>query len=157
MFQIIWNLSDFSVFDRLRNDTKMNNAYFVTNLLIPLEPAISPRGKSPHQKRQVVHFDNCSVHTSRASTDWLEEHGIRRVPYPSYSCSLASSDFYLFRTVKKRLERIQVADEDQLFECLQEVLKGLDQQELNRVFQTWVRRIQQVSQAKTMEMMSDDK
>jgi hypothetical protein len=67
-----------------------------------------------------------------------------------YSPNLARSDFYLFRAVKK-LERIQVADEDQLFEGLQEIVRGLEQQKLNSVFQAWVRRVQKVSQGKTME------
>jgi hypothetical protein len=52
----------------------------------------------------------------------------------------------LFPTVKEKLERIQLADEDQFLECLQEILRGLDQQELNTVFQAWVRRIQEVSE-----------
>jgi hypothetical protein len=51
------------------------------------------------------------------------------------SPNLATSYFYLFSTVKEKLERIHLADEDQFFECLQGVVKGLDQQELNRVFQ----------------------
>jgi hypothetical protein len=96
----------------------MNSAYFVTNILIPLIPlipleqAIFLRGKAPHQKRLVVYLDNCSVHTSRTSTDWLDEHGIRHMPNPPYSPDLGTSDFYLFPTVKEKLERIQVAEED---------------------------------------------
>jgi hypothetical protein len=94
----------------------------------------------------VIHLDNCSVHTSRISTDWLEEHNIPRMPHPPYSSNLALSDFYLFPTVKEKLEPIQLADEDQFFECLQEVLRGLDQQEWNTVFQAYVPRVQEVSE-----------
>jgi hypothetical protein len=93
----------------------MNSAYFVTDLLIPLEQAIFPGGREPHERRFVVHFDGCSVHSSRISTDWLEEHSILCLPHPIYSPYLAPSNFYLFPTVKKKLERIQLADEDQLF------------------------------------------
>jgi hypothetical protein len=50
--------------------------------------------------------------------------------------------------VKEKLERIQVADEDQFFESLQETLSCIDQEELNGVFQAWVQRIQEVSQVK---------
>jgi hypothetical protein len=64
----------------------------------------------------------------------------------SYSPNRATSDLYLFSTVKEKRERIHLADEDQFFECLQEVLRGLDQQELNRVFQASVRRVQEVSE-----------
>jgi hypothetical protein len=71
---------------------------------------------------------------------------ILRMPYQSYSPDLAPSDFYLFPTVKGKLERIQLADKDQLFECLQEILRYLDQQELNTIFQAWVSRVQEVSE-----------
>jgi hypothetical protein len=91
----------------------MNNAYFVTNVLIPLEEAISPQGKAPLERRFVIYFDNCSIHASRVSTDWLEEYDIVRMPQPPYSPDLAPSDSYLFSTVKEKLERIQLADENQ--------------------------------------------
>jgi hypothetical protein len=48
MFTIIWNPTRFYVFDRLLNDTKMNSAYFVTNILLPLEEAIFPQARAPH-------------------------------------------------------------------------------------------------------------
>jgi hypothetical protein len=94
----------------------------------------------------MVSVDNCSVHTSRGSTDWLEKHSIHRMPDQSYSPNPATSDLYLFSTVKEKLERIHLADENQFFKCLQEVLRGLDQQELNRVFQAWVRRVQEANE-----------
>jgi hypothetical protein len=96
----------------------MNSAYFVTTILTPLEEAIFPQGRAPHQKRLVIHLDNCSVNTSPVSAEWLEEHGMHRMPWPLYSSDLASSDFYLFPTVKKKLERTQVADKDQFSESL---------------------------------------
>jgi hypothetical protein len=43
MVTIIWNPSGFYVVDRLLNHAKMNSAYFVTNLIIPLEQVIFPR------------------------------------------------------------------------------------------------------------------
>jgi hypothetical protein len=101
----------------------MNGDYFVTNILIPIEQAIFPGGRASHERRFVVHLDNCSVHASQVSTDWLEEGGIRRMLHPPYSPDLVLSDFYLFLTVKEKLERIQLADEDEFFECLQEVLR----------------------------------
>jgi hypothetical protein len=107
MFIIIWNPSGFSVVERLPNDTKMNSTYFVIDILIPLisliplEQAIFSRGRAPHQKRLLIHLDNCSVHTRRASTDWFEEQGIRRMPHLPYSSDLAHSDFCLFPTIKE--------------------------------------------------------
>jgi hypothetical protein len=68
------------------------------------------------------------------------------MPDQVYSPNLATSDLYLFSTVKEKLKRIHLADEDQFFECLQGVLRGLNQQEFNRVFQAWVGRVQEVSE-----------
>jgi hypothetical protein len=124
----------------------MNIAYFVINILILLEQTIFPRGRAPHEKRLVIHLDNYSVHASRVSTDWLEEHSIISMPHPPYSLDLAFSDFYLFPIVKEKVERIQLADEEQFLECLQEILMGIDLEEMNMVFQAWVGRVQEVSE-----------
>jgi hypothetical protein len=115
MSAIIWNPTGFYVVDRLLNDTKMNSAYFLTSILTPLEEAIFPQGRALHEKRHVIHLDNCSVHTSRASIEWVKEHNMRCMPQPLYSPDLAPTDFYLFPTVKEKLEQTRVADEDQSF------------------------------------------
>jgi hypothetical protein len=44
-----------------------------------------------------------------------------------------------------------------VFESLQEILMGIDQEESNCIFQVWVRRVQEVSQGKAKETTSDDK
>jgi hypothetical protein len=83
----------------------------------------------------VIHLDNCSVHTSRASTDWLEEHGMLHMPHPpALFTRFGPNDFYLFPAVNERLEQIKVTGKDQFFESLQEILRGIDQDELNDVF-----------------------
>jgi hypothetical protein len=69
-----------------------------------------------------------------------------RMPQPPYSPDLAPSDFYLFLTVKEKLERTQMADEDQFFESLEAILRCIDQEELNTVFQAWVERVRKVSE-----------
>jgi hypothetical protein len=124
----------------------MNSDYFVTNIFISLEQMIFLGRTAPHEKGLVVCVDNCSVHTSRRSTDWLEKHDLHRMPDQPYSPDLATCGLYLFSTVKEKLERIHLADEDQFFECPSGVVKSLDQQQLNRVFQAWVRRVQEVSE-----------
>jgi hypothetical protein len=45
--------------------------------------------------------------------------------------------------VKEKLERVHVADEDQFFESVQEILRGIDQAELNGLFQAQLRQIQE--------------
>jgi hypothetical protein len=62
----------------------------------------------------------------------------------SYSPDLTTSDFSLFSTVEGKLERTQMADEDQFSGSMQAILRRIDQEELNRVFQAWIRRVQEV-------------
>jgi hypothetical protein len=56
------------------------------------------------------------------------------MPRPPYLRDLASSDFCLFLIVKEKLERIQVADEDQFWMPVS-YFADIDQEELNGVFQ----------------------
>jgi hypothetical protein len=146
MFTIIWNPNGFHVVESLPNDTKMNNDYFLTNIYTPLEEAIFPQGRAPHQKRLMIDLDNCSVHTNRASTEWLDEYDMCPMPRPPDSPDLVPSDLYLFPTMKENLERTQMADEEQFFESLRAISSGIDQEELNSVFQAWVQRVQKVSE-----------
>jgi hypothetical protein len=55
--------------------------------------------------------------------------------HPPYLPDLIPCGFYLFPTVKEKLERIQVVDEDQFSEFLQNILRNIDQEELKVVFQ----------------------
>jgi hypothetical protein len=68
------------------------------------------------------------------------------MPQLPYSSDLAPSDFYLFPTVKEKLQHIAMRDQDQIFEYSIEILAGLDHTELNRVFHGWKERAQQVSE-----------
>jgi hypothetical protein len=55
----MWNPTGFDVVDRLSNDIKMNNAYFVAHVFVLLEETIFSQGMAPHQKRLAIHLDNC--------------------------------------------------------------------------------------------------
>jgi histone-lysine N-methyltransferase SETMAR len=87
----------------------MNNDYFVTNLFTPLEQSLFPQEIAPHEKRLVFHADNCSIQTSRVSTELPNQQNIVRMPRPPYSPDLAPSDFYLFPTVKKSFNKLHCA------------------------------------------------
>jgi hypothetical protein len=143
----MWNPSSFYVIDKLLNDTRMNNDYFVTNMLIPLEQAIFLRWRAPHQKQFVVHLDNCSVHISRASTDWLEKYGMRRMSHSLILFAWFDPHWLLLISYIERKARTDSGGwRRSVFEYLQEILKDIDQEELNGVFQAWVQQVQEVSQ-----------
>jgi hypothetical protein len=116
----------------------MNNASSVTSLPIPLEQAIFPRGRVPHEKRLVVHLDNCFIHKSLASTGWLKEYRIHCKPRQFYLPNLASRDCYLFSPAAKNSNGFSWLTSISFFEDMHKMLRGLDRQELNSVFQVWV-------------------
>jgi hypothetical protein len=60
----------------------------------------------------------------------------------TYSPDLSRSDFFFFLPVKQQLERIQVVDEDELFESLKAILRCIDQEKLNSVFQAWIQGVE---------------
>jgi hypothetical protein len=47
--------------------------------------------------------------------------------------------------MKEKLKRIQMAEDDQLLESLQSILRSIDQQKLNGVFQPWLRQVQKIN------------
>jgi hypothetical protein len=54
---------------------------------------------------------------------------------------ISPSDFYLFPIVKEKLERIQMADEDQFFDCVREISSDINRDELNGLFHVCVQLI----------------
>jgi transposase len=112
----------------------MDSDYFTTNVLAPLREEFIPRDRTQHPKPLVVHMDNCSIHTSGAAQRFISEHQMSRMPLPFHSPDLAPSDFYLFPTVKNRLERIHRVDGNDLFEQLLEILRATPVDELELVF-----------------------
>jgi hypothetical protein len=76
----------------------------------------------------------------------MSDHQMIRIPYSQYSPDLASSDFYLFGTVKNRLQQIQTLDIDEFCEQLYEILHSISVEELEYVSSTWIDRVRQMSE-----------
>jgi hypothetical protein len=146
MFSIMWNPLGFYVIDRLPTGDKINNSYYITHILESLYQVFFPSGRNPHEKRLVVHIDNCSVHKSQMTKTFMQNINMIDMSHSSYSPDLAPSDFYLFDTVKEKLEHEGITDEDQLFDMLMEILRSIRGKELIRVFETWLERVRRVSE-----------
>jgi hypothetical protein len=146
MFTVIWNPLGFHVVDKLPTGTKINSDYFIANILEPLEQKIFPNGRKPHAKRLTVHLENCSIHISGASEVFMAEHNMIRFKHPPYSPDLAPSDFCLFSTIKEKLTDIQMVNEENLFYRLRELLNEIPVRELRKVFDTWIKRLMDVTQ-----------
>jgi hypothetical protein len=145
MFTIMWSPRGFHVINQLPDDTKMNSTYYVNNVLQELYQCFFPHGHGPRSKYLVIHVDNCSIHKSAQSEQFMVAHKMFRMSHPPYSPDLAPSDFYLFGTVKNQLEHIQLSEHDDFFEKLYEILQSIPKEELARVFTAWRERVRQVA------------
>jgi hypothetical protein len=60
------------------------------------------------------------------------------VAYPPYSPDIAPNDFYLFGTVKKKLEHEGITDEEQFLEVFVEILRAIPGEALVAVLEAWL-------------------
>jgi hypothetical protein len=135
MSTIFWSPLGFPAVDELAAGAKMDNDYFITNVLAQVERKMFPDGRTPHAKRLTVHWDNCSVHINAASQVCLAEHSMIGLKHLPYSRDLAPSDFYLFSTLKERLKDIEVVDEEDLLNRLKEILNESPRKKLGKVLE----------------------
>jgi hypothetical protein len=125
MFTVIWNPLGFRVIDKLPTVAKMDSGYFTTNILGPLEQKVFPTGRNPDAKRLTIFLENRSIHMSPTTEEYIRQHNMIRLQHPPYSPDSASSDFFLFPTIKEKPKDLQVADEDNLFYRLQDISNSI--------------------------------
>jgi hypothetical protein len=69
------------------------------------------------------------------------------MPHLPYSPDIALSDFYLFETVKQRLQTRQGRSFKELQENVPEILASIGATELAATMRTWIKRLQRVIDA----------
>jgi hypothetical protein len=72
---------------------------------------------------------------------FMEQNGIESMSHLPYSPDLVSSDFFLFRLVKKRLDQFECEDPNDLLEAITEILGTRQMDRLQRVLQKWIERV----------------
>jgi hypothetical protein len=125
MFIRMWNRRMFQVVTQHPCDTKMDSDCFTANMLAPLREELISRDRTRHAKLLVIHTDDCSIHMSDTAQRFMQQHQVSRMLQPLHSRNLAPSDFNLFLTVKRWLDRIRTVHEDDPFELLLEILHAL--------------------------------
>jgi histone-lysine N-methyltransferase SETMAR len=88
----------------------------------------------------VLHFDNASPHKSHLTSSFLETYGIKSLAAPAYSPDLAPSDFFLFGYMKSLLKGTVFANEDDLKEAIDSILRNISSEILRRSFLNWKKR-----------------
>jgi histone-lysine N-methyltransferase SETMAR len=79
-------------------------------------------------------LDNCPVHFSNATEQFITENHIEHVPHRPYSPDLAPSDFWLFGHVKTSLIGQTFDEAEQLLEAITEFLNEIQRPEVVAVF-----------------------
>jgi transposase len=95
-------------------------------------------------KQLMVHVDNATAHNSRMTRNFFEHNPLKKLPHPPYSPDISPSDFYLFGKVKRALVGQEIPDEVSLLHAVAEILNGISTDELQRVFRSWIERVQNV-------------
>jgi transposase len=141
---IIWGADGFLVVDLMTWQCSFNSEYFVSYVLAPIIAKVFLRGRIPHTRRLQLHLDNCRVHFSKASEQFMTENHIGRVPHPPYSPDRALLDFWLFGHVKISLAGQTFDEPEQLLEAIIEFLNEIQPPEVVTVFSQWVQRVRWV-------------
>jgi histone-lysine N-methyltransferase SETMAR len=114
--------------------------YFVSHVLAPMVAKVFPRGRIPHTRRLQPQLDNCRVHFSKATGQFIAENHIGRVPHPPYSPDLAPSRFWLFGHLRTSLVGQTFDELEQLPEAMSEFLNEIQRPEVVAVCSHWAER-----------------
>jgi len=128
--------------ERLDPDESLN--CIAIDIIRKLVQELHPRGGTPRRKVFRLHIENAKPHNSKSSIQCLEDNKLKRLPHPPYSPDVAPSDFYLFGTVKHRLEGCMGETVEDLKENVSEILSTISEEELMAAFLNWMERLQQV-------------
>jgi histone-lysine N-methyltransferase SETMAR len=139
MLTIVWNPSGFHLINVLPKGFKFNASFYVTQILGRLSDWRRTQVERTNRKLW-VYADNARPHTATVALQFMQQNAMRRVPYPSYSPDLASSDFYLFDYIRKFLLGCEFADRDSLLQAVRDILGGIEKVTLEGVFCNWMER-----------------
>jgi hypothetical protein len=82
MFTIVSSAQGFHVVDSLPDGTTMSSTYFIDESLTKTAAAFFPDGGSEQSPTMTLYLDNCSVHRSRITKDFMEQNRIRSMTDP---------------------------------------------------------------------------
>jgi hypothetical protein len=141
MVTIFWSPRGFSVVEALPKNEKFNSKYMTDTIIPALVTANKQAPESYSEHQSYIHFDNATPHKSVVTQSVLVQNKFKVVKHPPFSPDLAPSDFYLFGTVKGKLIGETFNSADELIIAIGDILDSISQDELNRVFDEWIRRL----------------
>jgi hypothetical protein len=113
---------------------RFSTEYFLIHIMDLLLPKVFPEGKKCHALRVSVHLDNCQIHPSNASKQFVGENSLVAVLHPPHSPDLAPADFWLCGHIKTSLADRVFNDGDELLEPVTEFLNEIQPSEMRLVW-----------------------
>lgn len=95
-------------------------------------------------KKLLLHFDNAKVHKSSTVDTFLNEHKVTLIPHPPYSPDISPCDFFLFGTMKKKLEGFSTSNFEELKIFVEKYLKSINRKTMEKVMEEWKKRLKYV-------------
>lgn len=119
----------------------VNCAYYVS-VLRKVRHAVG-RKRLDNRDQWLLH-DGSPHTTAKETTQFLEDQGIQRLPYPPYSPDLAPSDFWLFPLLKKQLRGQRFTTCAEIQDAVTSAIEAIPAAEFDTAIRVkWVERLQQ--------------
>jgi hypothetical protein len=95
-----------------------------------------PTGWSAGRRKQVGYIDIAPANNSSMAQNFFGHNPLKRPPHSPYSPDISPSDFSLFGKAKRALTGQETLDEIDLLELVIEIVHGISDAELQRVFRS---------------------
>jgi hypothetical protein len=122
---------------------KVNITYFCDVLIAKLVQALYPGGPFRGDEHFHCTWTMLALTILQGPVNLSTKQFIRLSHLP-YSLDVASFDFYLSEMLKEKLKNCTVRTFDELRQEGDAILRSISEAELISVFETWLRRLQQV-------------
>jgi hypothetical protein len=89
-------------------------------------------------------MDNTKVYTAKVVSSVMSDLRLKRTLQPLYRPDICPSDFFLFDSLKGKLQQQQFTDPDQFFEAVNERFSSFSVDMIEDMFRNWIHRLTQV-------------
>jgi hypothetical protein len=145
MLTVMWNPIGFHVLKTLPKGREFNVQYYTNDIGVAISDWRKQTGETRPNKLW-VHSDNARPHTAKMSRDYIGLNRMKQAPHPPYSPDLASSDFFLFGSIKGKLMGYRTETPSELLVCIRVILAEIPRETLNAVFLECMERLQKCVQ-----------
>jgi hypothetical protein len=144
MLTVFWGIDGTAHHCWFPKDSTLDSPFFCEEVLSQFAQKMRPNSRTTRKPLTLIHIDNARVYTARATQEKLDVSRFKRTPQPPHSPDIAPSELFLSGWLKTQLERRECKGEDELYEVVDEILKGLSIEMIETVFVDWMNRFQRL-------------